>query len=73
MRVFDSGVKIVETKGQDMSLWDDFNEARDAYNSYLADPYEAGSDEDNDCVLENLIQLTDTALRLIDSLKGDNG
>ena len=52
-----------------MSLWDDFNEARDAYYSYLADPYEAGSDEDNDCVLENLLQLTDTALRLIDSLE----
>ena len=23
MRVFDSGVKIVEAKGKDMSLWDD--------------------------------------------------
>jgi hypothetical protein len=53
-----------------MSLWDDFNEAREAYNSYLADPYVVGSDEDTDCVLEHLLELSDAAVRLIDSLKG---
>ena len=50
-------------------LWAEFNEAREAYESYLADPYVAGSDEDTDCTLEHLVELADKSIALVDHLK----
>ena len=42
--------------------WFEFKEARSDYESYLADPYTAGSQEDTDCILERLLELADTAM-----------
>jgi hypothetical protein len=49
--------------------WSQFNEARSGYESYLADPYTAGSDEDNDCMMDHLLELADKAIALFDQMK----
>jgi hypothetical protein len=49
------------------SSWAQFNEARNDYQSYQADPYTSGSQEDTDCLLERLIELADKADALIRS------
>lgn len=49
------------------TAWAEFNEARTDYQSYLADPYPAGSQEDTDCLLERLLELADKADALFSS------
>jgi hypothetical protein len=49
------------------TAWAEFTEARSDYRSYLADPYPAGSQEDNDCLLERLMELADKADALFGS------
>jgi hypothetical protein len=49
------------------SSWAQFNEARNDYRSYQADPYTSGSQEDIDCLFERLIELADKADALIRS------
>jgi hypothetical protein len=54
-----------------LKAWSEFTEARIDYENYLADPYVVGSDEDNDCMLERLLELADKATALFDVLKVD--
>ena len=48
----------------------EFDEARLDYESYLADPYPAGSQEDTDCMFERLLELADKSRALVDLLRG---
>lgn len=55
---------------EQIRLLAEFNEAKEDYKSYLADPYVAGSDEDNDSILELLLDMADRAIALSETLCG---